>query len=151
MFSEFDHACMQRALVLAKAAAQNQEVPVGAVLALNNEIIAEGANQPISANDPSAHAEIVVLRRAAEKIKNYRLVQTTLYVTLEPCLMCVGALVHARVQRVVYGAADPKTGAVQSVFAFGETDKFNHRIDYAGGLLADECGALLKAFFRQRR
>lgn len=142
---------MQRAIQLAEAAARNQEVPVGAVLVLNDEIIGEGSNQPIQMHDPSAHAEMIALRSASEKIKNYRLVNTTLYVTLEPCLMCVGAIVHARVKRVVYGAPDPKTGAVASVFPLGESKQLNHRVEYQGGILAEACGELLKQFFRERR
>jgi len=142
---------MQRAIQLAQSAAVNQEVPVGAVVVLDEQIIAEGSNQPIQSHDPSAHAEMIALRRAAEKLKNYRLVNTTLYVTLEPCLMCVGAIVHARMKRVVYGAPDPKTGAVTSVFALGESNQLNHRVEYVGGVLAQECGELLKQFFRERR
>lgn len=150
-FSAQDLQWMQHAIGLAKQAALLQEVPVGAVLVHDNEIIGEGFNRPITTHDATAHAEIVALRNGAEKIKNYRLVNTTLYVTLEPCLMCVGAMVHARVQRVVFGAPDPKTGAVQSVFQLGQSSQFNHQIQYAGGLLADECGALLREFFRARR
>ncbi len=142
---------MQRAIQLADYAASHQEVPVGAVLVLNDQIISEGYNQPIQSHDPTAHAEIIALRRGGEKIKNYRLLNTTLYVTLEPCLMCIGAIVHARVNRVVYGASDPKTGAVKSVFSLGESNAFNHRVDYEGEILSTECGALLKQFFRERR
>jgi tRNA(adenine34) deaminase len=151
MFTFEDITWMQRAIQLAKTAASHQEIPVGAVLVLENQVIGEGWNRPIQTHDPSAHAEIVALREGAEKIQNYRMVNSTLYVTLEPCVMCVGALVHARVKRVVYGAPDPKTGAVKSVFDLGQTAAFNHRIEYAGGLLAEECGALLREFFRQRR
>ena len=151
MVNPTDVFYMQRAIQLAEAAAVNQEVPVGAVLVLNDQIIGEGSNQPIQTHDPSAHAEMIALRRAAEKIKNYRLINTTLYVTLEPCLMCVGAIVHARVKRVVYGAPDPKTGAVASVFSLGEAKQFNHRVEYQGGVLAEACGELLKQFFRERR
>lgn len=150
-FSVDDTVFMQRAIQLAKMAAEQEEVPVGAVLVLGNKIIGEGFNQPIKAHDPSGHAEIIALREGARKIGNYRLPHSTLYVTLEPCVMCVGAIVHARVLRVVYGAADPKTGAVSSVFRLGEAGQFNHRVEYIGGLLAGECGELLREFFRARR
>lgn len=146
-----DEFYLRHALALAKKAAQMDEVPVGAVLVCDDEIIGEGWNQPICSHDPTAHAEIIALRAGAEKIKNYRVVKSTLYVTLEPCVMCVGAIIHARVQRVVYGAADPKTGAVTSVFQLGDAVKFNHRPQYTGGLLADECGELLRTFFQARR
>lgn len=148
---ENDIVWMQHAIRLAETAAQHGEVPVGAVLVLDNQIIGEGWNRPISQHDPSAHAEIVALRDAANKIKNYRLVDTTMYVTLEPCLMCVGALVHARVKRVVFGASDPKTGAVQSMFQLGESQKFNHQIQYTSGVLSVQCGELLRQFFQKRR
>ena len=151
MFSPEDIHFMQRAIQLAKIAAKNQEVPVGAVLVLDHQIIGEGFNHPIKAHDPSAHAEMIALRQGADHIKNYRIINSTLYVTLEPCLMCVGAIVHARVSRVVYGASDPKTGAVKSVFNLGEAHLLNHRVEYADGLFAEECGELLKQFFRERR
>lgn len=151
MMEASDLVYMQRAIQLANRAAEHQEIPVGAVLVVNNEIIGEGFNQPIRMNDPSAHAEIIALRRGAEKIKNYRIVNSTLYVTLEPCMMCVGALIHARVQRVVYGAPDRKLGAVKSILNVSEVNELNHRVHYEGGLLADECGELLKQFFRERR
>lgn len=167
MFSETDHFWMQRALMLAKLAAKNQEVPVGAVLVVDNQMIGEGWNRPICTHDATAHAEIIALRLGAEKLKNYRLVHSTLYVTLEPCVMCVGAIVHARVERVVYGAPDPKSGAVVSRFQLGDASlyprskmtseprvnspAFNHRVEYEGGLLVDECSAVLKEFFRERR
>lgn len=151
MLTEQDKQWMQRAIQLAKQAADQGEVPVGAVIVSDNQVIGEGYNQPIGQCDPSAHAEIVALRAAGRERHNYRLVNTTLYVTLEPCVMCVGAMVHARIQRVVYGAPDPKTGAVHSVFPLAESMHFNHRIDYQGGLFADECGGLLKQFFLSRR
>lgn len=151
MFSDNDISWMNHALALAKAAALRQEVPVGAVLVLDNRIIGEGSNSPIGHCDPTAHAEINALRQGAQHLSNYRLVNTTLYVTLEPCVMCVGALVHARVKRVVYGAKDPKAGAVMSAFTLGVAEPFNHRIDYEGGLLAEECGKLLVDFFKARR
>lgn len=150
-FSAEDIIYMQRAIQLAKMAALHQEVPVGAVLVLDNKIIGEGWNHPIKAHDPSAHAEIIALRRGAEDIKNYRIVNSTLYVTLEPCMMCLGAIVHARVQRVIYGASDLKTGVVRSGLNLSESGVFNHQVEYANGLLANECGELLRQFFRERR
>ncbi len=147
-----DAAWMQQALAQAQIAAERDEVPVGAVLVDSaGELIAAGHNQPITACDPSAHAEIVVLRAAAQKLGNYRLLDTTLYVTLEPCTMCVGALVHARVGRVVYGAAEPKTGAIESAQRLFETGKFNHQPELETGVLANECSALLSQFFAKKR
>lgn len=146
-----DEKFMREALALARQAEAAGEVPVGAVLVKDGAIIASGWNQPISAHDPTAHAEVMVLRAAGRIAGNYRLTGTTLYVTLEPCAMCAGALVHARVGRLVYGAADPKTGAAGSVFDVMRTDKLNHRIEVAGGVLTEECGALLKDFFSRRR
>jgi len=151
MFTQDDMTYMQQAIRQAKIAAQNNEVPVGAVLVHGMQIIGEGWNRPICTHDPTAHAEIIALRAGAEQLKNYRLIHSTLYVTLEPCVMCIGAIVHARVQRVIYGAPDPKTGAVVSMFQLGNTHQFNHQVEYAGGLLAEECGELLRNFFRQRR
>ena len=143
---------MQRALELARAAAGDGEVPVGAVLVLDGEIIGEGANCPIRSSDPTAHAEIQALRAGARHMGNYRLPGTTLYVTLEPCPMCAGALVHARVARVVYAAHDPRSGAAGSVFDLLPSDRrFNHHTDCEGGLLADEASELLRSFFRARR
>lgn len=147
-----DDICfMRHALSLAKHAAANNEVPVGAVLVHNNEIIAQAGNAPISRNDPCAHAEILALRQGAESIKNYRLVNTTLYVTLEPCMMCAGAMVHARIGRLVYGASDLKTGVIHSRMQFLDQSFLNHRISYQGGVLGDECGSLLSEFFKSRR
>jgi len=147
-----DAAWMQQALAQAQIAAERDEVPVGAVLVdATGELIAAGHNQPITACDPSAHAEIVVLRVAAQKLGNYRLPDTTLYVTLEPCTMCVGALVHARVGRLVYGAAEPKTGAIESAQRLFETGKFNHQPELEAGVLANECSALLSQFFAKKR
>lgn len=151
MFSTQDHGWMKQAIVLAKQAANQDEVPVGAVIVQENKVIGEGCNQSICKSDPSAHAEINALRKAGEYLNNYRLINTTLYVTLEPCMMCIGALVHARVRRVVFGAYDPKSGAVESIFQIGSSDKFNHKIQYQGGLLADQCGNLLREFFKVRR
>ncbi len=142
---------MQKALECAHKAESLGEVPVGAVLVLNNEILAEGWNQPISSHDPSAHAEMIALREAGKKINNYRLCDTTLYVTLEPCVMCAGAIVHARVGRVVFGADDPKTGAAGSVFQILNSDRLNHQCEITCGILRDECAAMLQDFFKQRR
>ncbi len=147
-----DETWMRAALAQACIGAERSEVPVGAVLVgAEGELIAAGHNQPIGAQDPSAHAEIVVLREAAKKLANYRLPGTTLYVTIEPCVMCVGAIVHARVARVVYGATEPKTGAIESAHRLFESGRFNHRPEIEGGVLAEECGALLSRFFEQKR
>ena len=143
---------MTQALRLAQQGAAAGEVPVGAVLVLEGEVIGEGWNRPIAASDPTAHAEIEALRAAARRLGNYRLPGSTLYVTLEPCVMCAGAIVHARVDRVIYGARDPKAGACGSVFDLLPSDgRFNHRTDCQGGILAEDCGELLRAFFRARR
>lgn len=147
-----DAAWMQLALAQAEFAATQDEVPVGAILVdASGDMIAAGHNQPIGARDPSAHAEIVTLRAAAQKLDNYRLPGTTLYVTLEPCVMCVGALVHARVARLVYGAREPKTGAVESAQRLFETGEFNHKPEIEAGVLADECAALMTRFFETKR
>jgi tRNA(adenine34) deaminase len=142
---------MRRALDLARRAAAAGEVPVGAVLVVGDEALGEGWNQPIGACDPTAHAEIVALRAAAARIGNYRLPGSTLYVTLEPCPMCAGAMVHARVARVVFGAADPRAGAAGTAFALLQAAALNHRAEVTGGMLAEECGMLLREFFRTRR
>ncbi|MEN8207569.1 MAG: tRNA adenosine(34) deaminase TadA [Pseudomonadota bacterium] len=142
---------MQTALLLADRAAASGEVPVGAVLVQGESLLAEGWNQPIAAHDPTAHAEVMALRAAGSSLGNYRLAGTTLYVTLEPCLMCVGAMVHARIARLVFGAVDPKSGAVSSCMRGFEVPGLNHRVEWSGGMLAGECGELLKAFFRSRR
>ena len=150
--ADSDTDWMRQALAQAEIAAGMDEVPVGAVLVdAAGDLIASGHNRPISACDPSAHAEIVTLRAAAQKLGNYRLPDTTLYVTLEPCTMCVGALVHARVGRLVYGATEPKTGAIESAHHLFETGKFNHRPVIEGGVLAAECAALITRFFEKRR
>jgi tRNA(adenine34) deaminase len=147
-----DLACMRRALELAAQAAAHGEVPVGAVLVdADGEVLAEDANGPIGSRDPTAHAEIRVLRSAARRVANYRLPGTTLYVTLEPCAMCAGALVHARVARLVYAAADPKSGACGSVMDIARHERLNHRVEVHGGVLEAEASALLKAFFQARR
>lgn len=148
---ELDKMFMQHALQLADRAEQQDEIPVGAVLVKNGEVIAEGWNQSISLNDPSAHAEMMALRSAGEKLNNYRLIDTTLYVTLEPCPMCAGLLVHARVSRIVFGAADYKTGACGSIMNLVQDPKLNHQLDVSGGVLALECGNKLSAFFKKRR
>jgi tRNA(adenine34) deaminase len=150
-FSADDARHMARALVLADRAAAEGEVPVGAVLVRDGEVVGEGWNRPIGAHDPTAHAEIVALRAAAERLGNYRLTGTTLYVTLEPCAMCSGALIHARVGRVVYGARDPKTGAAGSVMDVLTTDLLNHRVVVEGGVLAQDSAARLQRFFAERR
>lgn len=142
---------MQHALELAKRAESEGEVPVGAIVVLNEEVIGEGWNRPIIDNDPTAHAEIMALRSAAQKINNYRLLDTTLYVTLEPCIMCTGAIIHSRVKRVVYGATDPKAGAVNSAFTILGIDCLNHKVNVDSGLLAEECGHVLTEFFRKKR
>ena len=142
---------MRAALDLASQAQAAGEVPVGAVVVRDGEIIGRGFNAPISRRDPSAHAEMMALRDAAQRIGNYRLVDCELFVTLEPCLMCAGAIMHARIARVVYGARDPKTGACGSVVdAFAEP-RLNHHAKVSGGLLAEECGAVLREFFAMRR
>lgn len=141
---------MQQALQLAQKAEQQGEVPIGAVVVKDNQLIGEGYNQPITACDPSAHAEIVALRAAAKFVNNYRLVNTTVYVTLEPCAMCVGALLQARVQRLVYAAADLRGGAVESKLPL-EMLAYNHPIEYQTGLLAEQSSVLLKKFFQARR
>jgi len=146
-----DEKFMREAMVLARQAEAGGEVPVGAVLVKDGVVVGSGWNQPITAHDPTAHAEVMALRAAASLGGNYRLTGTTLYVTLEPCAMCAGALVHARVQRLVYGAADTKAGAAGSVFNLVQSDALNHRLEVEGGVLAEECGALLKAFFTRRR
>ncbi len=149
--SDRDRYWMGQALELARRAAGAGEVPVGAVLVRGNEVIGEGWNRPISACDPTAHAEVLALRTAAARVGNYRLVDSTLYVTLEPCPMCAGALVHARVARVVFGAVDLRAGAAGTVFDLLRSAALNHRAEVVGGVSAEECAALLRGFFRARR
>ena len=146
-----DEHFMRQALALAAEGAALGEVPVGAVLVQDDEIIGQGFNAPISRHDPSAHAEMVAIRAAAEAVQNYRLPGSTLYVTLEPCSMCAGLLVHARVARVVYGASEPRAGVAVSRGQFFAQEFLNHRVRVEGGVLAEECGAMLKAFFKARR
>jgi tRNA(adenine34) deaminase len=146
-----DEAFMRDALSLAQQAADAGEVPVGAVVVREGEVIGRGFNRPISAHDPTSHAEIEALRDAARRLGNYRLNECALYVTLEPCAMCVGAMIHARLARVVFGARDPKTGACGSVIDLPSVASLNHHARFEDGLLAAECGALLKKFFADRR
>ena len=147
----FDTSFMREALVLARDAWAAGEVPVGAVVVKEGEIVGRGFNAPISRHDPSAHAEIMALRDAATNLGNYRLVGCSLYVTLEPCAMCMGAIFHARIARVVYGASDLKTGACGSIIDLPAEARLNHHAAVLGGILADECGSLLSSFFAQRR
>lgn len=142
---------MRRALDEAQRALAAGEVPVGAVVVVNDDVIGTGYNQPISAADPTAHAEINAIRAAAHRIGNYRLTGATLYVTIEPCLMCVGAMIHARIGLVVYGAAEPRAGALVSAVRAHETPGLNHRLDIIGGVLAEDSRALMQDFFKQRR
>nr|WP_256385732.1 tRNA adenosine(34) deaminase TadA [Hahella sp. CCB-MM4] len=146
-----DERWMQEALRYARQAYDCGEVPVGAVLVLDGEMLAGGFNQPIESHDPTAHAEIVALRLACEKVNNYRIPGATLYVTLEPCAMCVGAMVHGRVSRLVYGAREPKAGAVSSQANLLDQHPFNWSIDVQGGVLQEECSAIISDFFRERR
>jgi tRNA(adenine34) deaminase len=148
---ELDHQFMQQALEQAGLAAVAGEVPVGAVIVRNGEVIARAFNKPITNHDPSAHAEMLALRQAALSAENYRLPDTTLYVTLEPCTMCAGAMLHARIDRIVYGAADPKTGAAGSVLDVFSSKQINHQTVIEGGVMAQECGQLLRDFFKERR
>jgi tRNA(adenine34) deaminase len=148
---ELDRQFMQQALEQAGLAALAGEVPVGAVIVRNGEVIAKAFNQPITNHDPSAHAEMLALRQAALAEENYRLPGTTLYVTLEPCTMCAGALLHARVYRIVYGATDPKTGAAGSVLDVFSSKQLNHQTIIEGGVMGQECGQLLREFFKERR
>lgn len=142
---------MQQALDLARQAATLEEVPVGAVVVCEGEVVGRGFNQPIGRHDPTAHAEVLALRDAALRLGNYRLPGCTLYVTLEPCIMCVGAILHARIGRVVFGASDPKTGAAGSVLDLFAEERLNHHAGVTRGLMAAECGALLSSFFAARR
>jgi len=149
--TEEDIHWMKHALMLADKAESIGEVPVGACVVLNGEVIGEGYNSPITDNDPSAHAEMRAVKEAAERVENYRLIDATLYVTLEPCSMCAGMLVHARVKKVVFGAKDAKTGAAGSVMNLLQHPALNHQIDVVSGVLADDCANKLSDFFRKRR
>ena len=148
---ELDRQFMQQALEQAKLAALAGEVPVGAVLIRDGQVISRAFNKPISDHDPSAHAEMLALRQAAKSDENYRLPGTTLYVTLEPCTMCAGAILHARLDRIVYGATDPKTGAAGSVLDVFSSKQINHQTSVEAGVMGEECGQLLRDFFKERR
>ena len=142
---------MSAALELAREARERGEVPVGALLVMDGEILGRGFNQPVSLNDPTAHAEIVALRQAGREAGNYRLPGSTMYVTIEPCQMCVGAMVHARVARVVYGTPEPKAGAIESAMRAHEHPSLNHRLEVTGRVLEDECREVIQTFFKERR
>ena len=146
-----DDTFMRAALGQAHQARERGEVPVGAVVVLDGAVVGEGFNQPIGAHDPTAHAEVVALRDAGRRLGNYRLTGATLYVTIEPCQMCVGAMVHARIARVVYGATEPKAGAIESAMRAHEHPSLNHRMTADGGVLADECRTVMQEFFEARR
>ncbi|MEW6983058.1 tRNA adenosine(34) deaminase TadA [Colwelliaceae bacterium 6471] len=149
--SERDQQFMLRAYQLAQLAEQHDEIPVGAVVVANNTIIGEGFNQSIMLNDPSAHAEMIAIRQAAQHINNYRMLDCTLYVTLEPCPMCAGLLVHSRIKRIVYASSDLKTGSAGSVFNLVNNEQLNHQIAVTSGVMAKECSDMLSAFFKRRR
>jgi tRNA(adenine34) deaminase len=146
-----DSYWMRQALLLANEAERHDEVPVGAIVVLDNQIIGRGYNQPITSHDPTAHAEIVALRDAAKNIENYRLVNATLYVTLEPCTMCAGAIIHSRVKRLVFGASELKAGAIESCGQIFEAPYVNHKVEWLGGVCKQECSEKLSAFFSKRR
>ncbi len=146
-----DEFYMAKALQLAEQAGAAGEVPVGAVVVKEGDVIGEGYNQPISGCDPTAHAEIVAMRNAAGNINNYRLSDCDLYVTIEPCTMCVGAMVHGRIRRVVFGAVEPRAGALESQLQLMDHSHYNHSIDWSGGVLAQQCGDLISGFFRRKR
>jgi tRNA(adenine34) deaminase len=150
-WSPADISFMTRAMELAKMAEAAGEVPVGAVVVKDGAIVGEGWNRPISTRDPSAHAEMIAMRAAAQTLDNYRLLDTTLYVTLEPCSMCAGAMVHARVRRLVYAATDPRAGAAGSIFNIVQHAALNHRVETNAGLMAQECALMLREFFASRR
>lgn len=149
--NSLDQFFMGFALAEARRACDAGEVPIGAVVVIDNQIVGSGHNQPIGLNDPTAHAEILTIRRAAERIANYRLTGATLYVTIEPCAMCAGAMVNARIKRLVYGAAEIRAGAVDSVFQICNNSSLNHQVEVTSGVRAEECRELMQAFFRQRR
>jgi len=146
-----DQYWMQRALKQAELGAEKEEVPIGAILVKDNEIISAAYNQPIASIDPTAHAEILCIRKAAKIIDNYRLLDTTLYVTLEPCSMCAGAIIQARIPRVVFGAEEPRSGAAGSIFNILQNPLLNHRVEVQSGVMADESAEILRAFFKARR
>jgi tRNA(adenine34) deaminase len=149
--AQLDAQFMSRALELARMAEAAGEVPVGAVIVKNGSVVGEGWNQPIRSHDPTSHAEMIAMRAAAQELRNYRLLDTTLYVTLEPCAMCAGAMVHARVKRLVFAATDPRAGAAGSVFNIVQHAALNHRLEIRDGVMGDECSAELRRFFAARR
>lgn len=151
MNSEKDEFWMARALELAQCASDRNEVPVGALVVLDDEIIGEGFNQPISMNDPCAHAEILALRSAAQKLNNYRLPGAWLYVTIEPCTMCFGAVIHSRIDGIVFGAHEPKAGVLESFPQLLASGRYNHFLQWRGGVRAEQCSALMQGFFKRRR
>ncbi len=146
-----DEYWIRKALVLAEKAGNKNEVPVGAVLISDDKVIGTGYNKPIATNDPTSHAELIAIRAGAAHRNNYRLTGTTMYVTLEPCIMCMGAIIHARIERLVFGAFDRKTGAACSIYSIGNDNLLNHRLKITGGILEQPCSELLKAFFREKR
>ncbi|OKY26353.1 MULTISPECIES: tRNA adenosine(34) deaminase TadA [Thalassotalea] len=149
--TEIDHEFMAKAYALALKAEQHDEIPVGAIVVADGNIIGEGFNQSIMQHDPSAHAEMIAIRQAGKTLENYRMLDCTLYVTLEPCPMCAGLLVHSRIKRVVFACADEKTGSAGTVFDLTNSDKLNHQIEISSGVMATECSALLSSFFKRRR
>jgi tRNA(adenine34) deaminase len=151
MFLDSDAHYMDLALIEARKAEQVQEVPVGAIIVLENGVIGSGFNQPISANDPTAHAEIVALRKAAESVRNYRLPGATMYCTVEPCMMCSGAIIHARIARLVFGTPDPKAGSAGSIYNVLTDPRLNHQVQVVSGVREDQCAGLLRDFFARRR
>lgn len=151
MTDAHDERMMRAAIALAKEGERLGEVPVGAVVVLDGEVVGRGFNQPIASHDPTAHAEILALRDAGQRLGNYRLAGATMYVTIEPCQMCVGAMIHARIARVVYGTPEPKAGAIQSAMRAHEHPALNHRLEATGGVLEPDCRALMQEFFRGRR
>lgn len=149
--AEIDHDFMAKAYALALKAEQQNEIPVGAIVVANGTIIGEGYNQSIMQHDPSAHAEMIAIRQAGKALENYRMLDCTLYVTLEPCPMCAGLLVHSRIKRIVFACADEKTGSAGSVFDLTNNNKLNHQVDVTAGVMSAECSALLSSFFKRRR
>lgn len=147
----FDKEWMQCAFKLAQKAKEHDEVPVGAVIVHEDKIIGEGWNQPISSNDPTAHAEIIALRDAGNNVGNYRLPDATMYVTLEPCAMCAGAIIHARLSKIIFAVADPKTGACGSIFNLLQAEELNHKVEIGKGIMEDECRLLIQTFFKEKR
>ncbi|MBA4397701.1 MAG: tRNA adenosine(34) deaminase TadA [Syntrophus sp. (in: bacteria)] len=151
MKREIDETYMRLALVQARLARAEGEVPVGAVVVRDGEILSAAHNRPIAGQDPSAHAEMQAIRQAAARVENYRLTGAALYVTLEPCIMCAGAMIHARISRLVYGAMDPKSGGVASLYKLLQDERLNHRVEVTGGILEEICAEILSGFFREKR